>query len=89
MSCSLHICKTYKVEYANSSISGYSETDDFVDWLYGQDDFEGYINEERNVIELDLPFIKRHLDDAEYGETMREIFENMDKGNNYARLEIW
>ena len=90
MSCSLHICKTYKVEYAEKSpIHGYSKTDEFVDWLDEQDDFEGFINEERNSIELDVPFIKRHLNDAEYGETMREILENMDKDNNYAMLEIW
>ena len=90
MSSSLHICKTYKVEYADKCpLHGYSETEPFIDWLYRQDDYDGYISEDRTIVELDIPFLKAHLNDEEYGQTMKTILENMDKDLSYARLEIW
>ena len=93
MSCSLHICKKYEVEYSDKTpLHGYGGIEPFINWLREQDDFDGWIDEGAEggyTMELDPEFLEAHQNNTEYGKVIRTILDEYDKRNGVARIEVW
>jgi len=94
MALSLHTTKTYKVEYGKNAINGWDEIEKFIKFLRekaydNNDDAEIFIDENEDYVEIDFDTLKKLMNDEVWGETAKLIYEESDKSNNYARLEIW
>ena len=92
MAVSLHTTKTYKVEYGVNAIDGWDEIENFIKFLREKqrDNVKGiWIDDNEDYVEIDFKTLKVLMEDEVWGEVATHIYEESDKSNTYARLEIW
>ena len=92
MSVSLHTTPTYKVEYGTAPVYGWNDISKFIDFLRHKrsEGMDGiWISEDENDIEIDFTTLDELKDDEKYGEVIRDIINDSDKSNGFARLSIF
>lgn len=96
MATSLHVCRTYKVEYGACPMFGWDEIQKFIEWLrekcLEKDFCSLYINNDESVIEIDkeeareiIGIKPRH----QYKKVLKTCLETADKDNEYIHIEIF
>ena len=94
MALSLHTTKKYDVQYGRNAINGWGEVDKFLQFLrqLQREDTEAeeiFINEEETEVEIPFTLVDKYRNHEEWGDTFKTIWEECDRNNEYAFLNIW
>ena len=87
MALGLHTTTTYKIEYGRKAASGSDEVSEFLNELRKYP--EVYIEENETYVEIPFPILHELRKSEKWGATAEIIWEDSDKSNAEAHLEIW